>query len=138
MNNDYLRPLEEVVRDWGFKSDIIDGRERYRIASYLPKEKLAEFGLPLKDPEKEWVPGPWTREEILKNLADDVCFGYEKAIYKRGMSSGLMFYVVAMWDWCLREDAPKNTDKIRRTGSYGIKYFRRIAKMYDIDISDVE
>ena len=47
---------------------------------------------------------PYTRENILEALQSDVAFGFEKALDKRGLSSGMMFEVVKMWNWILNED----------------------------------
>jgi len=87
-----------------YKSNAIDGRDLHRLAQFVPEEDLPKLGLELKDEYKcKHKPIPFTRENILKQLEEDVAFGFEKALNKRGISASLMFEVVRMWNWILEE-----------------------------------
>ena len=41
---------------------------------------------------------------ILKQLEEDVDFGFEKALNQRGLSAPAMYIVVRMWMWILEDD----------------------------------
>lgn len=45
----------------------------------------------------------FTRENVLKQLEEDVRFGFEKALNQRGISASLMFECVMMWNYILEE-----------------------------------
>lgn len=116
-----------------YKSQTLDGRDLSRLAQFIPENELADFGLTLKD---EFVGKhkhiPMTRENILKQLKDDVEFGFEKALNKRGISSSLMFEVVHMWNWIL-EEGLEDHDEDYAYAQYGLPLFKETALKYGFD-----
>jgi hypothetical protein len=123
-----MKTLETVIKD--YKSEALDGRDINRLALFVPEDKLKELDIELK---KEFVGKhkaiPWTKENILKQLKEDVEFGFEKALDKRGISSSLMCEVVKMWNWIL-EDGLENYDEYPM---YGLPVFKATAVKYGFD-----
>lgn len=91
-----MKTLEQIKV--AYKSPTIDRRDLYRLAEFIPFEMFPFCGLTLQDnvTKEEWDKKtiPFTRENVLKQLKEDVAFGFEKALDKRGISSSLMFEVV--------------------------------------------
>lgn len=120
-----MKTLEQV-RD-SYKSETIDGRDLYRLAFFIPKEQLADFGLELGEGvEHEAI--PYTRENILNQLEKDVEFGFNKALNKRGISASLMFDVVKMWNWILEEGLEDWSSE--NYAMYGLPLFKATAVKY--------
>ena len=87
------------------------------------------MGIGLKD---DYIPThvakPLTRENILAQLKEDVAFGFEKALNRRGLSSSAMFGVVMMWNWIL-EEGLENFDR-DNYAMYGLPLFKATAIKY--------
>ena len=128
-----MKSLEQIARD--YKSNTIDGRDLSRLCQFIPEEMLSQFGISLED---EYVgkheATPFTRENILKQLKEDVAFGFEKALNKRGISSSLMADVVVMWNWILEEGLeninPSDSDQYAQ---YGLPIFKATAVNYGFE-----
>lgn len=120
-----MKTLEQIKDQYA--SYTLDGRDLRRLAQFIPKEQLADFGIELKD-GAEHEPIPYTRENILKQLEKDVEFGFEKALDRRGISAGLMFDVVKMWNWILEEGLENWSDK--NYAKYGLPLFKATANKY--------
>lgn len=120
-----MKTLEQVVKE--YKSDTIDGRDLSRLAAFIPEAMLADLGITLKD---EFVGKhehkEFTRENIIEQLRKDVEFGFEKALSKRGISSGLMHDVVKMWN-CILEDGLQHFEEYAQ---YGLPLFKATALKY--------
>lgn len=120
-----MKTLYEISKD--YKSNTIDSRDLYRLTEFIPEDMLKEFGLELK---AEFVGKhkvkKFTRDNILKQLKDDVDFGFEKALDQRGISAGLMYEVVSMWNWIL-EDGLEDFDEYAQ---YGLPLFKATALKY--------
>lgn len=119
-----------------YKSNCLDGRDLNRLAQFTPYDMLGELGI---RPNEEWDDKekwdanvkPLTRENVLAQLESDVDFGFEKALNKRGISSGFMFEVVRMWNWILEEgleDWPESNYAM-----YGLPLFKATAVKYGFD-----
>ena len=130
-----MKTLEQIAEL--YKSNCIDGRDLHRLAQFIPFEMLDKFGITPNDEyndAEKWnkeVLIPFTRENILKQLESDVDFGFEKALNQRGISSGLMFEVVRMWNWILEEgleDWPED-----RYAMYGLPLFKATAVKYGFE-----
>lgn len=94
-----MKSLDDVL---GWEMEALDGRDRLRVADFVPTERLHLLGLEYTGVEPR-VPLEWTRENILAQLREDVAFGFEKALNQRGISSALMYDIVRMWNWVLEE-----------------------------------
>ena len=110
-----------------YKSSTLDGRDLTRLMQFVPEEELKDFDLELKDEcKKTHKVIPFTRENILRQLKDDVAFGFEKALDRRGISSELMYEVVKMWNWILEE----GLEDFSEYGMYGLPLFKATALKY--------
>ena len=124
-----MKTLEYIAEN--YKSDTIDGRDLHRLAQFIPFDMLPKFGI---EPNDDWNDKekwdahikPFTRENILKQLESDVEFGFEKALNKRGISSGLMYAVVQMWNWILEE----GLEDFDNYPMYGLPLFKATAVKY--------
>lgn len=128
-----MKTLEQIAGN--YKSNCIDSRDLNRLCRFIPFEMLDKFGLQAKEgvTAEEWNKDlrPFTREEILKQLESDVEFGFEKALNKRGISSGLMFEVVKMWNWILEEGLENWSED--HYEMYGLPLFKATAVKYGFD-----
>jgi hypothetical protein len=104
------------------RSATIDGRDYNRLASFFPASELEKFGYEAIDGE-EYTPREWTEENVRTQLAADVAFGFDKALNKRAISSGLMFEVVKMWMWVLEDPL----EEFNEYAQYGLPYFKAVA-----------
>lgn len=128
-----MKTLEQIIKD--YKDNTLDGRQSCRFAQFLTFDKLAEFGFELKDgvTEEEYNKSvkPFTRENVLAQLKEDVAFGFEKALDQRGLSSGLMFECVKFWNNVLEEGLEDWDDD--NYAMYGLPLFKATAVKYGWD-----
>jgi hypothetical protein len=123
-----MKTLEQIYED--YKSETLDGRDLSRLAQFIPEKDLSRMGLQLKDEfVGKHVHKPLTRENILEQLKEDVDFGFEKALNKRGISSELMYEVVKMWNWILEEGLEDFDDY----PMYGLPLFKATALKYGFE-----
>lgn len=121
------KQILDVIKN-GRKSKCIDSRDYYRLADFFPAEDLEILGFNLKE-NAEHIPKDLTQENILAQLKFDVSFGFEKALDKRGISSGLMYEVVKMWLWIL-DDELFDFDGY---AMYGLPLFKAVALKYNFE-----
>lgn len=110
-----------------YESQTIDGRDLHRLAQFIPQDKLSSFGLELNEGATH-EPIDFTRENVLRQLEEDVAFGFEKALDQRGISSSLMFSCVKMWNWILEEGLEDWDDN--NYAQYGLPLFKATANKY--------
>ena len=120
-----MKTLEQIQKL--YKSETLDGRDLHRLAQFIPQEQLKDFGLTLQEGAAHEAI-PYTRENILAQLEKDVAFGFEKALDQRGISSGLMFNVIKMWNWILEEGLEDWPDD--NYAQYGLPLFKATAIKY--------
>ncbi len=70
-------------------------------------------------------------ENVLKQLEEDVRFGFEKALNQRGISASLMFECVMMWNYILEEGLEDWDEDDYRF--YGLPLFKATAVKYGWD-----
>lgn len=120
-----MKTLEQIVDQ--YKSKTIDGRDLHRLMVFIPEDMLPKIGIKLKP---EYVGThkavELTREKVIEYLEGDVRFGFEKALYKRGISASLMFSVVSMWNWILEE----GLEDFEEYTHYGLPLFKATAIKY--------
>lgn len=123
-----MKTLEQVEKL--YTSKALDGRDVNRLAQFVAEADMGKFGLTLRE---EWVgkhePIAFTRENVLAQLRKDVAFGFEKALNQRGISSSLMYEVVAMWNWILEE----GLEDFKAYAQYGLPLFKATAVKYGFD-----
>ena len=123
-----MKTLEQIKKE--YKSNCLDGRDLHRLAQFLPENELIDFGLKLNDEYKGKHKGiEFTKENILKQLKEDVEFGFKKALNCRGISSSFMYSTVQMWNWIL-EEGLEDFDKY---ANYGLPLFKATALKYGFD-----
>ena len=123
-----MKTLEQIAQC--YTSSTLDGRDLHRLAQFIPEDMLHRFGLEL-NPEAQGKHEvvEFTRENVLKQLEEDVEFGFEKALDQRGISSGLMYNVVKMWNWILEE----GLEDFDTYAQYGLPLFKATAVKYGFE-----
>lgn len=127
-----MKTLDQIAKL--YKSQTLDGRDLSRLSMFVPYERAEEFGFDTsKITKEEWDKDlvPFTRENVLKQLKEDVEFGFIKALGQRGISASLMFGVVKMWNWILEEgleDWPASN-----YAQYGLPLFKATAVKYGFE-----
>lgn len=128
-----MKTLEQVIKN--YKDNTLDGRQTNRFAQFLTANQLPTFGLKLKKgiTEEEYNKRvkPFTRENVLAQLQEDVEFGFDKALNKRGISSSFMFECVRFWNWVL-EEGLEDWDE-DNYAMYGLPLFKATAVKYGWD-----
>lgn len=123
-----MKTLQEIKEN--YKSNTIDGRDLTRLAQFIPENELKDFGLTI-NPEyvgkHEAI--EFTKENVLKQLEQDVEFGFSKGLGGRGISASLMYEVVQMWNWIL-EDGLEDFDQY---AYYGLPLFKATAVKYGFE-----
>lgn len=125
-----MKTLKEMIERG---AQCIDGRDFTRLAEFMSLEELELAGMQLKDEFKAtWAPKEWTRENVLEQLTQDLDFGFEKALNKRGISAGTMLQVVQMWVVALEDEGIKDYDFERNYAQYGLPGFKAVAVHYGL------
>lgn len=100
-----MKTLEQLKE---LASKCLDGRDFNRLAKFIPYNMIKDFGMEPNEEynnEERWnsTVVEFTRENVLKQLEEDVRFGFEKALNQRGISASLMFECVMMWNYILED-----------------------------------
>ena len=124
-----MKTIEQILES--HESQTLDGRDLTRLAQFLTVEQIEKLGLSFNSPEEReaHVPIEFTKENVLKQLEKDVAFGFEKALNRRGISSGLMYEVVQMWNKILEE----GLEDFYSYAMYGLPLFKATAVKYGFD-----
>lgn len=121
--------LDNVLQSYSSKT--LDDRDISRLLDFVPVEKWASFGFSLKegiDPSTVEI-SPWTEDNIKARMRNDVEFGFEKALNKRGISAGLMVEVVCMWLFILEDKLMLDFAETNYP-QYGLPIFKAVAQKY--------
>jgi hypothetical protein len=133
-----MKTIKEILDNYENYEVDIDDRFGSRFFEFLTIEEMSQIGIELKEEyQKDWKPKDWTRENVLEQLKEDVCFAMEKMSDQRGISSGLMYEVVHSWMKVL-EDDELIKELNRDYYDYGKSHMRMVAEKYNIDIKDVD
>ena len=129
-----MKTLEQIAQE--YKDNTLDGRQTNRLSQFIPFNQLKDFGITPKEEynsEEKWNESiiPFTKENVLKQLKEDVEFGFEKALNQRCISSSLMFEVVRFWNWVL-EEGLEDWDE-DNYAMYGLPLFKATAVKYGWD-----
>ena len=133
-----MRTLDEILTN--YKSNCLDGRDTYRLWKFIPWDVAKNYPVFLENikeeyrNEEKWMAEvyemPYTRENVLEHLRSDVAFGFQKALDRRGISAGLMFEVVKMWNWVLNEDEELANWSDDNYAMYGLPLFKATSVKY--------
>ena len=127
-----MKTIEEILNNYIEWKTFFDDRFGIRLCQFLTEEQMNSIGFSLSDELKgKHIAKEWTRENILKQLKSDVEFGFEKALNKKGISSGLMFDVVLKWNQIL-EEGLEDWDR-GHYRMYGLPLFKATAIKYGWD-----
>ena len=127
-----MKTIEEILKNYEEKwATFLDDRFGARLCQFLTAEQMKSIGFSIREYKEQHVPKEWTRENILEQLKDDVEFGFEKALDRRGISSGLMFDVVRKWNKVL-EEGLEDWDE-DHYAMYGLPLFKATAVKYGWD-----
>lgn len=125
-----MKTIEDIIND--YKSKTLDGRDLHRLVDFMTAEECEQMGLKFVEGHVHEKKKELTKENILEQLESDVSFGFEKALNQRGISAGLMFEVVSMWNWVL-EDGLEEYDSDNGYAQYGLPLFKATAVKYDFE-----
>lgn len=124
-----MKTLEQIKSFKGGENcNMIDRRDRARLAYFLPAEDWKSIGVELREGAVATAPEPFTEENVKQHLANDLAFAFEKALDKRGISASLMLDVVKMWLWVL--DDPLADDE--EYAQYGLPVLKKVAVKYGL------
>ena len=128
-----MKTIEEILKNYEEEwATFLEDRFGMRLCQFLTEEQMESIGFSMKEEYKgQHVVTEWTRENILEQLKDDVEFGFEKALDRRGISSGLMFDVVRKWNKVL-EEGLEDWDE-DHYAMYGLPLFKATAVKYGWD-----
>ena len=128
-----MKSLDWVIKNEKSLETPLDSRFGRRLYQFLTSDQAKEMGFENVDDNKEVV--PWTEENILKQLKEDVEFGIEKATNHRGISAGLMWEVCNSWCKIL-ENGLELGDSDEEYGYYGHLLFKSIDEKYNFGLVD--
>ena len=120
-----MKTIEEILNNYEEYQTSLEDRFGSRFADFLSVDQLKGIGFSLIEGAIH-EPIPFTRENVLKQLKQDVEFGWEKACDERGISSSMMFDVVRAWNKVLDD----GLEYFNIYGSYGKPLFEVTAKHY--------
>lgn len=133
-----MKTLDEILSNYTF--NCLDGRDMYRIWEFIPWDIIKNYPNFLENIEEEYRneedwnklfnKKEYTRENIIEQLREDVEYGFEKALNRRGLSASLMFEVVRMWNWILDEDEELANWSLDNYAMYGLPLFKATALKY--------
>ena len=128
-----MKSLDWILENYEEFETSIDNRLGSRLCQFLTEEQMKKIGFELKDEYKENREIiPWTEENILKQLKEDLEFGIEKAVDHRGISASLMWEVCMGWCAVLENGLDKKYED--DYGYYGDKLFKAIDEMYNFKL----
>ena len=121
-----MKSIDYILDNYKDFRVFMDDRFGIRFTDFLTEEQMNRIGYGVKEEYKgQWKPKEWTEENILKQLYEDVQFGWMKCCDQRGISAGLMAELVQKW--C---DVLENGLVNIPYGYYGDNVFKTVAKKY--------
>ena len=130
-----MKTINEILENYKDYETPVDDRFGARFSYFLTPEQMEKIGFFLKDEYKEkYVPKEWTEENVIKQLKEDVLFGWEKACDERSISASIMYEVVKSWCKVLEDDLQNFSDY----APYGKPLFKAVAQKYNIELQDCE
>lgn len=122
--------LETILENWSEWEMEFDDRFGRRLTQFLSIEDLEKIGYSTSDTNHS--PIPWTEENVLAQLKEDIEFAWEKACNKRNLSACLMVSVIQRWCDALEnklEYDPDYTD-------YGKSFIHEVDQYYGWHLTD--
>lgn len=119
--------LDHILNNWDKYETPIEDRLGRRLCQFLTIDQAKSIGWNIENPNH--TPKEFTKKNIIRQLEEDVAFGFEKALDQKGISSGMMYDVVKGWLTIL-EDPLKDFDNYPK---YGLPLFKAVAVKYGFD-----
>ena len=127
-----MKTVQEILDNYNDYGTFLDDRFGKRLCQFLTEEQMEKIGFSLNEDSKgKHQAKEWNRENILKQLEDDVAFGFEKALNQRGISASLMFNTVLSWNKVL-EEGLENWDE-NNYAQYGLPLLKATAVKYGFE-----
>lgn len=129
-----MKTIEQILGNYGEYETALDDRFGKRLCKFLTVEQMQQIGFVHNTEEgaKNHTPIPFTEENVLKQLKEDVEFGWEKACNQRGISAGLMHDVVEAWCKVLENGLAGSLDY----SPYGKPLFMAVAEKYGFVLAE--
>ena len=126
--------IKQIVENYDNYKTFLDDRLGVRLCQFLNDEQMEKIGFEynLAEGEKRPTVVPFTEENVLKQLKEDVAFGIEKAVGHRGISASLMHSVCLGWCAILENGLDELYE--HDYGWYGDKLFKAIDKKYNFGL----
>ena len=122
-----MKKLSEILKNYQDYETMLDARFGKRLCDFLTVAQAKKIGFTFKEGYVH-KKKPWTEENIIAQLQDDVEFGFEKALNQRGISASLIYEVVKTWCKVLEN----GLDTIDYP-MYGLPLFKAVALKYGFD-----
>ncbi len=123
-----LEQIKAKITDGTLKSQSIDGRDFARLADFFPTSDWNMINCEVDTVDHDHIQKPWNEETVLEALRQDVAFGFEKALDKRGLSASAMNAVLRMWMVVLEDPLADQNEELY--AQYGLPYIKAIAVKY--------
>lgn len=133
-----MKSIEEIIENYDeYELDtFLDKRFSKRFIYFLTDDQIEKNKEKVVYQFKKGISRkviPWTEENVLKQLKEDLEFGWEKCQMEKGISSELMYMVVKSWCKIL-ENGLEDTEY----GWYGDNFFKTVDKYYGFGICHEE
>ena len=131
-----MKTIEQILGNYEEYQTALEDRFGRRLCDFLTVEQMSQIGFAYRNEEdaKAHTPIPFTEENVLKQLKEDVEFGWEKACNQRGISSSLMHAVVEAWCIVLENGMAGSVPY----APYGKPLFKAVAEKYGFDLDEEE
>lgn len=123
-----MKKIEEILENYKEYETALDDRFGVRLCEFLTEEQAKQIGYGAAEGYEWKVEKEWTKENIIKQLKEDIKFGLEKAQNGRGISASLMFDVVKSWLKVLEDE--DTLIHFNYYYNYGIDAFKNAKKIY--------
>lgn len=129
-----MKTIEQILGNYEEYKTALEDRFGRRLCKFLTVEQMHQIGFAYKNEAdvKAHTPIPFTEENVLKQMKEDVEFGWEKACDERGISSSLMHAVVEAWCIVLEN----GIDGSVPYGPYGKPLFKAVAEKYGFNLDE--
>ncbi len=129
-----MKTIDQIIENYKEYGTFLEDRFGKRLCQFLTIEQMERIGFRYTDETatSNHVVIPFTEENVIAQLKNDVEFGWEKACDERGISASLMFDVVIAWCKVLENglhiDAQYNP--------YGKPLFKDVAEKYGFELEE--
>lgn len=127
-----MKTKEEILNYKGGENcNFVDGRDKRRLTQFFDVSDWEKLGFKPAEgfDASKHVVEDLTEQNVLKHLAKDLNFAFEKALNRRDISSSLMFDVIKMWMWVLDDEELMDFNSY---AMYGLPLYKAVAIKYNL------